>query len=69
MQTKKSKWYSALVLLLDILSIALWVYFFVDSFDRDTSVWEILSLVFLEAISIFNLYNDRKLFLNFRCKE
>lgn len=65
----KSKWYSALILLLDILSIALWIYFFVDSYARDTSVWEYVALVFLEAISIFNLYNDRKLFLNFRCKE
>lgn len=69
MNIKKSKWYSAFILLLDILSIALWGYIFVHSCNHDTSVWEKVFLVLLELIAIFNLYCDRKLFRNFRSKE
>lgn len=59
----KSNWYRPVCIVLDVFAVVLWIYFFVIFYDQ-SSAWTNAWWIFMELISIFNLYWDCKAYFN-----
>ncbi len=60
----KNKWkyYNITVLILDFISIFLWMYLFFISIGNQSNWWTITFWIIMEIVSIINLYRDIRLF-------
>lgn len=60
----KNKWkyYNTTVLILDFISIFLWMYLLFISISNQSNWWTITFWIIMEIVSIINLYRDIRLF-------
>ncbi len=60
----KNKWkyYNITVLILDFISIFLWMYLLFISIGNQSNWWTITFWIIMEIVSIINLYRDIRLF-------
>jgi hypothetical protein len=64
METNKWRWHNLLIIMLNILSVGIWIYFLIQSIQNNSSLWNKIFWLFMECLSLYGLYRDRHLFIN-----